>query len=218
MQKLENSTLQGFLERLAEELKNENEDREWNNQSEEDKKSIFNIPFLISSLWEAFKTEPNTYSDFIKCLKKSYDYQINIVEPDNDFYGICKAIVDFYTSEEVHEGFEEYQYEIYFLYDKRDWGYCQCTPDMKDFREDKHCCGHGCDWWAPSFEIRKSYYMGKHSWEGDEHDYWDFEDEFYASDKELADKKEKEDKERLITELKNRIEADSKKLAELESK
>lgn len=216
MQKLENSTLQGFLERLAEELKNENEDREWDNQSEEDKKSIFNIPFLISSLWEAFKTERNTYSDFIKCLKKSYDYQINIVEPDNDYYGICKAIIGFHVSEEVYEGLEEYQYEIHFLYDQRDWGYCQCTPDMKDFREDKNCCGHGCDWWAPSFEIRKSYIMGNHAWSGDEHDYWEFEDEFYASDKELADKKAEEDKARMIEELRNRIESDQKKLAELE--
>lgn len=216
MQKLENSTLQGFLERLAEELKNENEDREWDNQSEEDKKSIFNIPFLISSLWEAFKTERNTYSDFIKCLKKSYDYQINIVEPDNDYYGICKAIIGFHVSEEVYEGLEEYQYEIHFLYDQRDWGYCQCTPDMKDFREDKNCCGHGCDWWAPSFEIRKSYIMGNHVWSGDEHDYWEFEDEFYASDKELADKKAEEDKARMIEELRNRIESDQKKLAELE--
>lgn len=216
MQKLENSTLQGFLERLAEELKNENEDREWDNQSEEDKKSIFNIPFLISSLWEAFKTERNTYCDFIKCLKKSYDYQINIVEPDNDYYGICKAIIGFHVSEEVYEGSEEYQYEIHFLYDQRDWGYCQCTPDMKDFREDKNCCGHGCDWWAPSFEIRKSYIMGNHAWSGDEHDYWEFEDEFYASDKELADKKAEEDKARMIEELRNRIESDQKKLAELE--
>lgn len=87
---------------------------------------------------------------------------------------------------------------------------------MKDYREDKHCCGYGCDWWAPAFEIRKSYIMGRHSWDGDEHDYWDFEDDFYKDDKELADKKAEEDRLIKIKELKNQIETASKKLAELE--
>lgn len=215
MLKLENETLQRFLEELTDVLKAENEDREYENKSEDDRYSILNIPFIVSSLWEAFKAEPNTYSDFIKCLNESYDYQILITEPDNDYYGICKAIVIFSTSGTEWIS-EDYQYEIDFLYDPRDWGYCKCTPDMPDYREDKHCCGHGCDWWAPAFEIRKSFKIGNHSWNGDEHDYWDFEDEFYTDDKELADKKAEEDKARMIKELKSRIEADSKKLVELE--
>lgn len=218
MQKLENSTLQRFLEELIDVLKAENEDREYENKSEDDRYSILNIPFIVSSLWEAFKTEPNTYSDFIKCLNKAYDYQINIVEPDNDYYGICKAIVGFHVSDKVYEGLEEYQYEIEFYYDPRDWGYCQCKPTDKDYREDKDCCGHGCDWWASAFEIRKSYIIGRHSWNGDEHDYWDFEDDFYKDDKELAEQEEERRKEFEIKELKARIEADSKKLAELENR
>ncbi len=215
MQKLENGTLQRFLEELTDVLKAENEDREYENKSEDDRYSILNIPFIVSSLWEAFRAEPNTYSDFIKCLNKAYDYQINIVEPDNDYYGICKAIVGFHVSDKVYEGLEEYQYEIEFYYDPRDCGYCQCKPTDKDYREDKDCCGHGCDWWAPAFEMRKSFNASNHKWNGEEHDYWDFEDEFYASDKELEEKKAKEDKARMIKELKNRIEVDSKKLAEL---
>lgn len=216
MQKLENSTLQRFLEELSDALKAENENREYENKSKDDRNSILNIPFIVSPLWEAFRAEPNTYSDFIKCLNKAYDYQILITEPDNDYYGICKAIVGFHVSEKVYEGLEEYQYEIEFHYDPRDWGYCQCKPTDKDYREDKHCCGHGCDWWAPAFEMRKSYIMGSHSWDGDEHDYWDFEDDFYKDDKELAEQEEKRHKELEIKELKARIEADSKKLAELE--
>lgn len=215
MQKLENSTLQRFLEELKDTLESENESREYENLTEDDRYSIFNIPFLMSSLWEAFRAEPNTYSDFIESLNKSYDYQILITEPDNDYYGICKAIVGFHVSDKVYDGLEDCQYEINFNYDPRDWGYCECTSDMEDYREDKHCCGHGCDWWAPAFEMRKSFSVGSHEWDGDEHDYWNFEDEFYASDKKLADKKAEEDKARMIKELKNRIEADSKKLAEL---
>ena len=60
MQKLQNDTLQKFLERLTEDLKSENEDREYKNLSEDNKYQILNIPFLISSLWEAFRAEPNT--------------------------------------------------------------------------------------------------------------------------------------------------------------
>ena len=56
-----------------------------------------------------------------------------------------------------------------------------------------------------------------YSWHGDEHDYWNFEDEFYKNDNELADKKAKEETERKIRELQERISADSKKLAELTS-
>ena len=216
MQKLENYTLQKFLERLKDDLESENENREYENLSEDDKYSILNIPFLISSLWEAFRAEPNTYSDFIECLNKAYDYQILITEPDNDYYGICKAIISFYVSDNMCGGVEDYQYEINFNYDPRDWGYSVCTSDMEDYREDKHCCGHGCDWWAPAFEMRKSFSVSNHKWHGDEHDYWNFEDEFYASNKELADKKAEEDRLREIKELKNQIETASKKLAELE--
>lgn len=216
MQKLENKTLQRFLERLKENLKTENENKKYENLSENDKHTIIDIPFVMSSLWQAFKTELNTYSDFIDCLEKSYDYQIYICESDNDYYGICKVIVNFQRDRGDYGSFEDYQYEIEFQYDPRDWGYCQCTSDMEDYREDKKCCGHGCDWWASAFEIRKSYKIGSHSWNGDEHDYWDFEDEFYKSDEDLAERKREEDKERMIEELKNRIEADMKKLAELE--
>ena len=80
MQKLENSTLQRFLEELKDTLESENESREYENLSEDDRYSILNIPFLMSSLWEAFRAEPNTYSDFIECLNKAYDYQILITE------------------------------------------------------------------------------------------------------------------------------------------
>ena len=89
---------------------------------------------------------------------------------------------------------------------------------MTDYREDKHCCGHGCDATFCEFSLHKVLHITSGSWYGDEHDYWEFEDEFYTSDKELADKKAEEDKSRMIEELKNRIEADQKRLDELEGK
>ena len=86
---------------------------------------------------------------------------------------------------------------------------------MKDYREDKECCGHGCDADFCEFSLNKILKIVGGSWNGDEHDYWEFEDKFYEIDKELADKKVEEDKERMIRELKNNIESDRKKLCEL---
>jgi hypothetical protein len=42
---------------------------------------------------------------------------------------------------------------------------------MKDYREDKHCCGHGCDCTFCSFALYKVMHVGGDVWEGDEHDY-----------------------------------------------
>lgn len=109
-----------------------------------------------------------------------------------------------------------YDYLISFTYDFRDYGYCECTPDMDDYREDKECCGHGCDATFCEFLLQKISYVKRDSWHGDEHDYWNFEDEFYLNDEELAAKKREEDKERMIEELKNRINEYDKKLKELE--
>ena len=84
-------------------------------------------------------------------------------------------------------------------------------------RYDKGCCGHGCDASFCAFELHKILHITKDTWHGDEHAYWDFEDEFYTSDKELEEKKAKEDKERKIRNLKENIEEATKKMVELES-
>lgn len=104
-----------------------------------------------------------------------------------------------------------------FSYDERNWGYCQCSPGDPDYREDKHCCGHGCDWEAPSVEVRKSFLVSNHSWSGDEHDYWDFEDKFYADDKEENKKKLLAEREYKIKNLKETIENAQKELKKLEN-
>lgn len=110
----------------------------------------------------------------------------------------------------------DYDYLLSFTYNKRDYGYCACTPDMPDYREDKHCCGQTCDTVFCKFSLQKILYVNEGCWNGDEYDYWKFEDEFYLKDEELAAKKEEEDRDVEIRELKKRIEEDSKRLKELE--
>ena len=219
MQKLENDTLQKFLDNLINELKKEN-----NNNREYHETRELDIPFIISALYQSFNNITDNYKDFISDLEKWSDYYLIIDKPVNNYNGIIDVTISLikYSNEDniCFRAYNtpDYEYKLCFSYDERYWGYCECTPDMPDYREDKHCCGHGCDASFCAFELRKIVHVIKDTWHGDEHDYWEFEDEFYASSKELADKKAEEDKSRMIKELKSRIEADSKKLAELESK
>ena len=180
------------------------------------------IPFIISTLYQSFSNSTDKYKELIGDLEKWSDYGLIIDKPVNNYGGIIDVTVSLIKydeeSEEDYYGYDtpNYDYKLCFSYDERNWGYCECTPDMEDYREDKRCCGHGCDASFCSFTLHKSMNLGGDTWQGDEHDYWDFEDEFYLNDKELADKKAEEDKARMIKELKNRIEADTKKLVELE--
>lgn len=217
MQKLQNDTLQNFLDKVINELKREKEYNRFQNDQ-------LNIPFIISSIYQSFKNNIDKYKEFIEDLDKYSDYGLYIENSKNDYNGLIDIGITLvrYINDVNNPGFTDYDnpnydYKFTLTYDERNWGYCQCTPDMPDYREDKQCCGHGCDASFCEFSLHKVLHIVSGSWEGDEHDYWDFEDEFYMSDKELAQKKEKEDREREIEELRNRIEADQKRLAELES-
>ena len=212
MKKLQNDTLQKFLENVITELKRTNEDRKIY-----DIKGL-DIPFIVSSLWQSFNNNPDKYKEFISDLGKWSDYNVNIDESRNDYNGIIDVTVvlaDIGNSEYLDVLYSDYDYRFEFSYDIRDYGYCECSPDMPDYREDKHCCGHGCDASFCQFDLYKVLHITNDTWQGDEHDYWDFEDEFYMNDKELADKKAEEDRLRKIEELKNQIEVASKKLKEL---
>ena len=177
MFKLENKTLRDFIERLIDALCDENDFRR-NNDTE-----TLNIPFIISSLVQSMKNNEKYFHEFIVDLKLYPDYTI-VINNASSYYSIidvdinlCKIISESY--EDYYQDYPDYDYQIKFLLDERFYGYCQCTPDMPDYREDKHCCGHGCDADFCRFELNKVCHIISGTWHGDEHDYWDFEDEFY---------------------------------------
>ena len=111
--------------------------------------------------------------------------------------------------------YPEFAYKMCFEEEERLYGYCECTPDMPDYRADKQCCGHGCDASFCEFTLYKIRNIHKASWVGDEHDYWEFEDAFYDEEHALAEKRKQEAKEREIQELQEVIEIGKKRLAEL---
>lgn len=218
MKKLENNVLQRFLDKFIECLKSEIGCNNLKNDQ-------LDIPFIISSIYQSFEEHTDIFKEFIQDLCLYSDYNISILDSQNDYNGLIDVDIylvkylDKYTEDNqlyTDSNKPNYDYRLCFTYDTRNYGYCECTPDMLDYREDKQCCGHGCDASFCEFSLHKVLHITSGSWEGDEHDYWDFEDEFYQSDKELAEKKEKEDREQEIEELRNRIEADHKRLSELE--
>lgn len=99
----------------------------------------------------------------------------------------------------------KYEYEINFSYVERYWGYCECEPGDEDYREDHQCCGRICDWDAPVVSISRCYKYDSGEWEGDEHDYWDFEDSFYKDSVEEKARKEEEERKLRIKQLEEQI-------------
>lgn len=217
MYKLENHTLQNFLDNLVKELDRENTER---NQMG---KSQLDIPFIISTLHQSFKNNPDKYNEFAKDLIEWSDYFIVINESHNTYNGIIDVdiILSKETSDDDLMGAEyesaNYYYMLCFNTDDRLYGYCECTPDMADYREDKHCCGHGCDAYFCEFDLKKIVNIASESWRGDEHDYWDFEEAFYEAEDEIGERKLKRDRELAVKELKDKIAADQKRLEELEA-
>lgn len=209
----DNITIQKFMERIVDVLKYENKCREPNGEK-------LDIPFLLSALWQDLMYNYERYDEFCSDLRDCDNYDIVI---ENCDYHICKANVIIYN--EIKDSYgdswgcmeSDSRYEITFNYDERNWGYCECSPGDPDYREDKHCCGHGCDWYEPNIEVRKSFLVSNHSWHGDEHDYWDFEDKFYANDKEENEKKLLAEREYKIRNLKETIENAQKELKKLEN-
>ncbi len=208
------TVLQNFLEALVDALKEYNEDSKYYNQStREDLEAtmVVDIPFVVSSLWQSFSMYPEKYSDFKSYLSNS-QYFIDIyslVDNDNE-YGMYRALVTTYDQSPIH-------YVINFSTDERYWGHCECTPEDPDYREDKQCCGHGCDWEAPAFLIEKVKEESYSSWNGDEHDYWDFEDSYYQDDKNAAEEKKAMEKQLKIDFLKQQIKHYEDELKKLES-
>lgn len=113
MQKLENKTLQDFLERFIENMKYVK-----TKTCDEVDGSRLNIPFIISSLYQSLKNDTSDYTEFISDLERYSDYGFSIENSRNDYNGIIDVYI--YLSKEMNCWDEEtpnYDYLLSFTYD-----------------------------------------------------------------------------------------------------
>ena len=203
-----NAAAQIFLNKLAEEMAKSNEYFQSNEYP-------IDIPFYISILWQRIKEHPEKYTDFLKDITYESNYEICQKTPCDPSIWMVRVFRYSPTifDNKVDEDWSyscDYEYEIKFSCDERWWGYCECKSGDEDYRDDHKCCGHGCDWIAPTVSISKCYDYDYGTWNGDEHDYWDFEDSFYKDEIEVKAKKEEEEKRLRIEQLEKEM-ADCKK-------
>ena len=199
MQYCGNAVGQKFLDNLAREIADWNEANKSNPDTYEAP-----VPFYVAALWNQFKFHSEKYEEFFDDVKDENPCQI-IPNEYGDIYSVI-LWEKFDTGKRYSDlDCKKYHYEIHFSYEERYWGYCECQPGDKDYNEDHQCCGHGCDWDAPVVAVYKCYDVDNGVWNGDEHDYWDFEDVFYKDDLELKARIEEEAKRQRIKDLEKQI-------------
>lgn len=194
MQYCGNAIGQKFLDNLVREIADWNEVNKSNPNTYEAP-----VPFYVAALWNQFKFHSEKYEEFFADVKDENPYQI----VPNEYGDIYSVIL--WEKNDTGQWCKNYHYEFHFSYDERYLGYCECQPGDEDYNEDYQCCGHGCDWDAPTVTVYKCYDVDDGVWNGDEHDYWDFEDAFYKDDLELKARIEEEAKQQRIKYLEKQI-------------
>ena len=212
-----NNVKEDLINKIIDELKRVNEDKEYRGERR------LNIPFMIAPLSQSLEQ----FDSLINDLEEHTYYGVTYIEPEQENYysnGTIEITLEKNDNEldkeekyiKEHEEYSyfptDYTYKINFEIDERDWKFCQCSEGDEDYDERYNCCGHGCDWSAPACSIEKVIEIGSKVWEGDEHDYWDFEDNFYNIDEKKKQEKQKQAK---INRLKNQIEDLQKELDKL---
>lgn len=199
MQYCGNAIGQKFLENLVREIADWNEVNKSNPNTYEAP-----VLFYVAALWNQFKFHSEKYAEFFDDVKDENHYQI-VSNEYGDIYSVILWEKNDAGKWYLDENCKNYHYEIHFSYDERYLGYCECQPGDDDYNEDRQCCGHSCDWDAPAVTVYKCYDVDDGVWNGDEHDYWDFEDAFYKDDLELKAHIEEEAKRQRIKELEKQI-------------
>lgn len=183
-----------FIEELIDTLKNKNVVTECYLGTSID------IPYVLAPIEQNLSSKK--YKEFVNSIK-TYDYGINYLEDKTGGYTNGRITVKLF--DKIIENRIAYSYEIEFTYENRYNEDCTCTKKDDGYREDKHCCGRKCDWIAPSFTINKIEHVGSDSFSGLQHEYWNYEDDFYKHDQELLNEKATKEREERITYLKDNI-------------
>ena len=207
-----------FIQNLTSTLNNENENRINHN------KKLLDIPYIISVINQQIEN----CKEFIDDITR-HTYCINGYDEDNSM-GYTNGKIRILIEKPDNEKESEYMVDVYYDYcyyieftkDERHWGYCECEPEDKGYNEKYRCCGNGCDFTASAFRIKKVISLGSYAWEGQERDYWKYQEQFESNEQNINKEIEKFKLEQEKQFLRNRInelqeELDKLELEELES-
>jgi hypothetical protein len=97
--------------------------------------------------------------------------------------------------EYYEQEYATFQFEIDLLHDERYWSYCTCKPDHEGYIEKYRCCGDGCDWVAPSFNLKKLESLAHKSFKGEQYEMWKLEEKW-------VDHMKKQNEQKRLKELK----------------
>jgi len=176
-----------FIQNLIKELNNENEHMINNS------KNPLDICYMISVIDQQIENCKEFLDDITKhtyCIN-GYDKDYSEGYTNGKIKILIKKTEDEKESKHWADAYYNYYYCIEFLYDERHWGYCECTPEDKDYNEKYKCCGDGCDWNSPAFRIEKVINLGYCIWEGQERDYWEYKEQFESNEKNKNENVEK---------------------------
>ncbi|OPH61853.1 hypothetical protein BC351_01015 [Paenibacillus ferrarius] len=126
---------------------------------------------------------------------------IHTYENHNCYFSYTVDNTDGYTDGVISIHFNNWQEGSYYydivLSSNQMWGgYCQCTPEDEGYNPIHDCCGLGCDYNAPSFNIKKISNVAGEDFTGHERDMWLLQEQWdkdmgiYKEDKNNAQIKE----------------------------
>lgn len=207
-----------LIESIEKEMKNYNKEAERDYEEYGVDKTRINIPNCLA----VFEQHLDDYSELISDLEK-YDWWINIEESDEDDCINYIIRIDFQEASDddiidEYDGYYDAKYANFHydieLYDTEVYsGYCECTEEDEGYDARYHCCGYGCDWYCPTFSVKKVIELGSSQFNGYEHDLWDYCDEYYGVTVKEKEEKQKREKRKRIEE---QIKSLQKELEELD--
>jgi hypothetical protein len=148
-----------FVERVVATLMDENRSRIGSDER------LLDVAFMVAPIEQSIGGD-----EFAPLLATLGDEAEMYYREERDNYGEVQRLHIVTGTEGAN-----YYYVLSFTTNERMWGYCECSPSDAEYDAEHRCCGHGCDWVAPSFSVRKVEHVGHAAWEGDESDYWRYE-------------------------------------------
>lgn len=164
--------------------------------------------------YETLKQNADQFKNFIEDCENHY---LEIRYEEDNLDGYSEGSFEFHLYEESpykEYGWQtklNYYYKMTLLFDERNWGYCECTPDMEGYNETYECCGVGCDWSAPSIQLDKIENVGYASFDGYQRDMWELEKKWSTYLKVYEDK-QKQERIKYIDEQIARLEEEKQRL------